>query len=341
MLDPFGDGRSGIAGGGPIGFAPAREELPDDIALAMQKILKEPPKPQSFASAGAYGGAGYGGSNRTSGDVAVMGSHDFAAATAGGTARLDSRLAHGTVVGLALAGAGTSWALAQGLGAARATPSRPASTARRARVRRISPPRSLIPITGCPPTASPSPAIISPRASTRSCSAAASRAAIASRPSTAGSRPYAAIQAQNFHTPSYSEANLNAGGFALGFNSRNATDTEANWAGASTVCCCSTPRPRSRYARGGPGRTTGSATPRSLACSRRSPARALLSMARRWRRTPRSPRPPSSIVSPTASHSSPSSTASSPPTPPHSPAPGRCDMRGNLENRLQFSSGLR
>ena len=36
MLDPFVDGRSGVAGaGGPaLGFAPEREALPDDIALA-------------------------------------------------------------------------------------------------------------------------------------------------------------------------------------------------------------------------------------------------------------------------------------------------------------------
>src|SRR5262249_33665704 len=39
MLDPFVDGRSGVAGtGGPaLGFAPGREELPDDIALAYSK----------------------------------------------------------------------------------------------------------------------------------------------------------------------------------------------------------------------------------------------------------------------------------------------------------------
>src|SRR6516225_11949883 len=50
MLDPFVDGRNSIAGaGGPtLGFAPEREELPDDIALAYAKLLKAPPKPASF-----------------------------------------------------------------------------------------------------------------------------------------------------------------------------------------------------------------------------------------------------------------------------------------------------
>ena len=42
-----------------------------------------------------------------------------------------------------------------------------------------------------------------------------------------GITPYAAIQAQTFHTPSYTEADLNAGGFALAFNSRSATDTRS------------------------------------------------------------------------------------------------------------------
>ena len=47
MLDPFVDGRSEV-NGRAIAFAPEREELPEDIALAYAKILKEPPKPPSF-----------------------------------------------------------------------------------------------------------------------------------------------------------------------------------------------------------------------------------------------------------------------------------------------------
>src|SRR5215471_16585438 len=116
MLDPFVDGRSNPLGGGAIGFAPERAELPDDIALAYAKILKAPPKPPSFEQRWSAWGAGYGGSNRTSGDPAVVGSHDLSATTAGGAAGLDYRLAPGTVVGFALAGGGTNWGLAQGLG---------------------------------------------------------------------------------------------------------------------------------------------------------------------------------------------------------------------------------
>ena len=46
-----------------------------------------------------------------------------------------------------------------------------------------------------------------------------------------GLTPYAAIQAQSFHTPSYNEADLNAGGFGLGYNSRNAHDTRSELGG--------------------------------------------------------------------------------------------------------------
>jgi outer membrane autotransporter protein len=42
-----------------------------------------------------------------------------------------------------------------------------------------------------------------------------------------GLTPYAAIQTQTFHTPGYNESDLNGGGFALAFNSRNATDTRS------------------------------------------------------------------------------------------------------------------
>jgi len=39
------------------------------------------------------------------------------------------------------------------------------------------------------------------------------------------------VQAQNFRTPAYSEADLNAGGFALAYNGRTATDTRSELGG--------------------------------------------------------------------------------------------------------------
>jgi outer membrane autotransporter protein len=42
-----------------------------------------------------------------------------------------------------------------------------------------------------------------------------------------GVAPYAAIQAQSFRTPSYSELDTNGGGFALSYDGRTATDTRS------------------------------------------------------------------------------------------------------------------
>ena len=42
-----------------------------------------------------------------------------------------------------------------------------------------------------------------------------------------GLTPYAAMQAQNFRTPSYSETDVNGGGFALAYNGRTGTDTRS------------------------------------------------------------------------------------------------------------------
>jgi outer membrane autotransporter protein len=66
----------------------------------------------------AWGGA-YGGSNRTSGDLAVVGSHDLSARAAGFAGGLDYHLSRESVVGFAVAGGGTDWSLAQGLGGGR------------------------------------------------------------------------------------------------------------------------------------------------------------------------------------------------------------------------------
>jgi autotransporter-associated beta strand protein/T5SS/PEP-CTERM-associated repeat protein len=243
MLDPFVDGRNSVAGaGGPaLGFAPEREELPDDIALAYAKLLKAPPAPSppSPASGGGLGwgqrwsvwGAGYGGGNRTSGDPAVVGSHDLTARTAGGAAGLDYHLSRDSVVGVALAGGGTNWGLAQGLGGGK-------SDAFQA---------------GLYGTTRWGPAYVAAALAFTDHWMSTDRFAFAGDHLSAsfnaqsfggrvesgyrfatiygGLTPYAAIQSQTFHTPSYSEADLTAGGFALGYNSRSASDTRSELGG--------------------------------------------------------------------------------------------------------------
>jgi len=233
MLDPFVDGRNSIAGaGGPtLGFAPEREELPDDIALAYAKLLKAPPKPASFDERWSVWGAGYGGGNRTSGDPAVVGSHDLSARTAGGAAGLDYHLSRDSVVGVALAGGGTNWSLAQGLGGGK-------SDAFQA---------------GIYGTTRWGSAYLAAALSFTNHWMSTDRFAFAGDHLSAsfnaqsfggrveggyrfatiygGLTPYAAVQAQNFRTPGYSEADLNAGGFALAYNGRTATDTRSELGG--------------------------------------------------------------------------------------------------------------
>ena len=145
----------------------------------------------------------------------------------------------------------------RGSAAARAMPSRPAPTAQRARDLRISLRPSPTPIIGCRPTASPSPAIISPPASTRRASARGSKAAIASRPPSAGSRPMPRCRcrasapratARPISTAAASRSRTMHGPRAI---------LAASSAAASTTRCGSTIMRCWHYALGWHGRMTG------------------------------------------------------------------------------------
>jgi uncharacterized protein with beta-barrel porin domain len=120
VLDPFVDGRGGVGGVAEpaLGFAPD-EKLPEDIALAYARETKatvHQAGPVNFEQRWTAWGGAYGGYNNASGDPVVVGSHDLTARAGGVAAGMDYRVTRDTVVGFALAGGGTSWALAQGLG---------------------------------------------------------------------------------------------------------------------------------------------------------------------------------------------------------------------------------
>jgi outer membrane autotransporter protein len=230
ILDPFVDGRNGIGGvgGGAVGFAPEREELPEDIALAYSKVLRTPVyKGPLFEQRWSVWGAGYGGYNRTSGDPVVLGSHDLTARIAGSAAGLDYRIAPGTIVGFALAGGGTGWSLAQGLGSG-------SSDAFQAGVyaKTYSGPFYL----------AGALAYTQHWMSTDRIAFAGDRLQASFNAESFGGRaeagyripgvlgvitPYAGVQAQNFHTPTYSETDVSGVGFGLTNNARNATDTRS------------------------------------------------------------------------------------------------------------------
>jgi autotransporter-associated beta strand protein/T5SS/PEP-CTERM-associated repeat protein len=230
MLDPFVDGRNGAAGGGgpAIAFAPEREPVPDEIALAYAAVLKAPAVPApTFEQRWSAWGSAYGGSNRTSGDPAVIGSHDLSARTAGFAGGLDYRLTPNTIVGVALAGGGTNWSLAQGLGGGKSD----AFQAGVYGVTRSGPAYLAAAFAFANHWMSTDRFAFAGDHLTASFNAQSLGARVESgyRFATAfgGLAPYAAIQAQSFRTPTYSETDLNGGGFALGYAGRTATDTRS------------------------------------------------------------------------------------------------------------------
>jgi outer membrane autotransporter protein len=229
MLDPFVDGRSGVGGADrpALGFAPARETMPPDIAQAYASVFKAPQAPALVYEPRwtAWGGA-YGGSNRTTGDLAVSGSHDLSARAVGFAAGLDYRLTPDTVAGFALAGGGTDWSLAQGLGGGKsdafqagvygATRSGPAYLAAAFAFANhwMSTDRFAV---GDHLTAN------------FNAQSYGGRLEGGYRFGTpyGGITPYAAIRGQSFHTPGYTETDTIANGFGLAFASRDATDTRS------------------------------------------------------------------------------------------------------------------
>jgi autotransporter-associated beta strand protein len=230
MLDPFLDGRlggGGIGGGAhAIGFAPDEQaSLPPDIALAYASVLKAPPAP--FAQRWTAWGSAYGGSSTTSGDPAT-GSSNVTAQTYGFAGGMDYHYSPDTIFGFALAGGGTNWGLAGGLGGGRSdamqtgvygiTRSGPAYLAAALSFTNhwMTTDRAAF---GDQLTANFDAQSYGARVET------GYRYAVVPKFGTPfGVTPYAALQAQDFHTPSYSETDVSGGGFGLSYNAMNATD---------------------------------------------------------------------------------------------------------------------
>jgi outer membrane autotransporter protein len=140
---------------------------------------------------------------------------------------MDYRLMRDTVVGFALAGGGTRWGLAQGLGGGR-------SDAFQAGVYGAT--RSG------PVYLATSFAFTNHWMSTDRFAFAGDHLGANFNAQSFGGRaeagyrvptafgtlaPYAAVQAQNFRTPTYSETDITGGGFGLTYNARNGTDTRS------------------------------------------------------------------------------------------------------------------
>jgi uncharacterized protein with beta-barrel porin domain len=105
MLDPSNRGTASVPGGGVSGYASERD------AYAM--FTKAPP--QTFEARWSVWTAGFGGSQSTDGNAAV-GSTSVTSRIAGGAVGADYLFSPDTIAGFALAGGGTSFNLANGLG---------------------------------------------------------------------------------------------------------------------------------------------------------------------------------------------------------------------------------
>jgi outer membrane autotransporter protein len=223
MIDPSVDGRGG-AGGTAVPFAPERAALPPDIALAYAKAMKAPPP--NFEQRWNVWGSAFGGANHTSGDPAA-GSNDLSAHAAGVAVGADYHLSPDTLIGFALAGGGTSWSLAQNLGGGRSDAFQAGLYGK---------------TYNGPAYFAASLAFANHWMSTDRFAFAADHVTASFDAQSLGGRfeggyrfamplagftPYAAVQAQSFHTPGYSETDLSGGGFGLAYAARTATDTRS------------------------------------------------------------------------------------------------------------------
>jgi uncharacterized protein with beta-barrel porin domain len=233
MLDPTAGGGGGVNGGGASGFAPEQDAtLPADVALAYAKALKAPQPnqpPQNFDQRWTAWGSAFGGTSFTNGNAAT-GSNNVTASDYGFAAGMDYRATPDFTYGFGLAGGGTDWNLAQGLGSGRSDSFQAGVYAK----------------------AHAGPAYLSAalafanhwfttdraalgdqlRANFTGQSYAARleggyRYAVPITGAIVGVTPYAALQAQDFHTPSYSETDLTGGGLGLSYASMNATDARS------------------------------------------------------------------------------------------------------------------
>jgi len=228
MIDPTMDSR-GSAGGGAMGFAPERPDLPDDIALAYAKAvkaLKAPPPPVVYDPRWTVWGTGFGGYSKTNGDP-VVGSTDVVARTAGGAAGADYHFSRETLAGFALAGGETNWALAQALGGGRSDTFEAGLYGKTY----LGPAYLAASLAFADGSFTTSRTVLNDQLTARfNGQSYGGRLEggyrFAAWPGF-GVTPYAAVQSQSFHTPSYSETGIIPGGFGLSFNARNATDTRS------------------------------------------------------------------------------------------------------------------
>jgi uncharacterized protein with beta-barrel porin domain len=227
MLDPTAGG-GGATGGSAPGFAEEPQRLPPDVAQAYASVLKAPVA-TSFDQRWRAWGAGFGGSNQTNGDPAV-GSSNVTARAYGYAAGMDYRVTPDTLIGFALAGGGTNWSLAQGLGTGRSE----AFQAGLYGKSYFGPAYLLGALAVADNWFTTNRTAVGDQLTAKftgqsyaARGEAGYRYGLPITGAIVGITPYAALQVQDFRTPGYSETDLTGGGFGLSYGAVNATDTRS------------------------------------------------------------------------------------------------------------------
>jgi len=227
MLDAFVDGRSASAFGvGRMAFAEG-DALPNS-ALGYGARPQSPRLDLSFERRWSVWSTGFGGAGGFGGNTSI-GSHDATLSTYGVAVGLDYRFSPDMVGGIAVAGGGTSWGLASGLGGG----------------------SSDAFLVGAYAAARSGPAYLATSI------AFANHWVSTDRIGVNGDRlkgdfvgqdiggrieggyrfgdifggitPYAAVQAQVFQAPAYTETDTDNGPFALRYNAKDTSDTRAEF----------------------------------------------------------------------------------------------------------------
>jgi autotransporter-associated beta strand protein len=233
MLDPFVHGRTETAPEQALNYAPQQSQnLPPEFAFANASMLKAPRS--AFTQHWTAWGAAYGGTTGASGDGAT-GSSNLSAQTYGSALGMDYHVTPSMTFGFALAGAGTNWGLTT-------TPGSGHSVAMQAGFYGIN-------YWGAAYAAGAFDFTNHWFTTNRIALGDQLNANFAGQNyggrfeagyrlsplPRLGVTPYAAVQVQDFSTPSYSENDVSGGGFGLSYAATNATDVRSEVGGRFDV----------------------------------------------------------------------------------------------------------
>ena len=233
LLNPFGGTAANNAGGGSgaIGFARefgAGERLSPEAAAAYAAIMpRDQQVAANFSQRWSFWGGGFGGSSKFGGN-STTGTNDTTAQTYGFAAGADYRVAADLVVGFALAGGGTSWGVAQGLGGGRSDVFQIGGYASKTFGAAYVSAAVAYAWHNVTTDRTITVAGTDKLEATFDAQSVGARLEGGYRFVTAfmGITPYAAVQVQNFHTPGYSESAVTGSStFALSYDSRSVTST--------------------------------------------------------------------------------------------------------------------